>query len=91
MIVLKKQMLLFALLEPKEEVVKLKHSIFDICQLKGCYIQPLKVLESIGVDGVFLIYFAVLSVLFKLKQSLEAQSDTKIILNQKMNGLSMEL
>ena len=62
------------LLEPKEEVVKLKISIFDNCQLRGCYIQPPKKPQKVLVMVVFFhVYIAVISLVFELKQNLEAK------------------
>ena len=57
----------------KNEVANFKISVFDICQLRDFYSQLQNVQESAGVSSVFLVYFAVLSLIFKLKQCLEAQ------------------
>ena len=53
---------------------KKNDEVFDICQLRGYYIQSPKKPQKVLVSVVFfLIYFAELSLVFKLKQSLEDQ------------------
>ena len=51
------------LVEPK--VGNFLNFNFDTCQLRGCFIQPPESIESAGDSCVFLVYFAVLSLVFE--------------------------
>ena len=62
------------LLEPKEEVVKLQSLNFLFLPIEGLLQSASKKSQKVLVTVVFfLIYFAVLSLVFELKQNLEAQ------------------
>ena len=64
---------IFCLREPKKSKWNFKISIFDICQLRDCTFSLQKVPESAIDSGGFPYLFAVLSLIFELKQNLEAQ------------------
>ena len=57
----------------------------------GCYIQPPKSTDSVGVNGVFPYLFCCANLIFEFKQSLEVWLYPEKFLTTKMKDISMKL